>query len=240
MPDTLLSKSPFVLRNIRLFVLFRLFFYSRFYYPIFTVLLLDFGLTLHQFSILNTVWAVSIVLLEVPSGVFADLWGRRVLLMVAGALNVTETVLLCFAPLGNMQCLFWMLLLSRICSGIAEAAASGSDEALAYDTLLQHHAAKGWGQILEFQIAMQSLGVVVASTVGAVLYDPDFMEVVGGWMGFDWSLSQADTMRLPLYLSLVVALLACCAAWRMEEVTLSASDARRPRGDDQDSSGRSP
>ena len=55
-------------RNISLFIAFRLLFNARFYYPIFAVIQLDYGLTMSQFAILNAVWAVSIILLEVPSG----------------------------------------------------------------------------------------------------------------------------------------------------------------------------
>ena len=40
-------------RNPRLFVLFRLLFNCRFYYPIYLVLFLDFGLSLAQFATLN-------------------------------------------------------------------------------------------------------------------------------------------------------------------------------------------
>ena len=52
--------SPFALTNIRLFMAFRVLFNARFYYPVFTVLFLDYGLTLEQFALLNTVWAMTI------------------------------------------------------------------------------------------------------------------------------------------------------------------------------------
>ena len=68
--------SPFALTNIRLFMAFRVLFNARFYYPVFTVLFLDYGLTLEQFALLNTVWAMTIVLAEVPSGALADVFGR--------------------------------------------------------------------------------------------------------------------------------------------------------------------
>ena len=80
--------SPFAIRNVRRFIAFRVCFNARFYYPVFAVLFLDFGLTLEQFALLNAVWAATIVLLEVPSGALADLMGRRNLLVVAGALMV--------------------------------------------------------------------------------------------------------------------------------------------------------
>jgi len=82
------------------------FFNSRFYYPVFTILFLDFGLTLEQFALLNLVWAMTIVLLEIPSGALADTIGRKNLLVFAGVCMVLEMALLCFAPLGNPGCYF--------------------------------------------------------------------------------------------------------------------------------------
>ena len=41
--------SPFSIANIRLFIAFRIFFNSRFYYPVFTILFLDYGLSIEQF-----------------------------------------------------------------------------------------------------------------------------------------------------------------------------------------------
>ena len=61
--DVARYKSPFAIRNVRLFIAFRLFFNARFYYPVFTILFLDFGLTLEQFALLNAAWAAAIVLL---------------------------------------------------------------------------------------------------------------------------------------------------------------------------------
>ncbi|RPJ75670.1 MAG: MFS transporter, partial [Desulfobacteraceae bacterium] len=51
------TASPFEVRNVTLFIWFRLFFNARFYYPVFTVLFLDFGLSLEQFALLNAAWA---------------------------------------------------------------------------------------------------------------------------------------------------------------------------------------
>ncbi|MDF1591224.1 MAG: MFS transporter [Desulfobacterales bacterium] len=133
--ETDLLQPTFQIRNIRLFIAFRVFFNARFYYPIFTVLFLDFGLTLEQFAILNAVWAATIVIVEVPSGALADLYGRRNLLIAAGIIMVAEISLLCFVPTGNSRLLFAAFFINRVLSGFAEAAASGADEALAYDAL---------------------------------------------------------------------------------------------------------
>ena len=67
-------------RNLRAFTFFRMFFSARFYYPVFALLFLDFGLSLEQFGILNAVWAATIVFCEVPSGAGSTI-GRRNLLI---------------------------------------------------------------------------------------------------------------------------------------------------------------
>jgi MFS family permease len=154
--------SPFQVPNVRLFIIFRVLFNARFYYPVFSILFLDFGLTLSQFAILNAVWAATIVLCEVPSGALADSFGRRNLLVFAGSLMVVEIALWAFVPRGNLELLFWAFVVNRILSGMAEAAASGADEALAYDSLQQQGDSADWGRVLERQIQIQSAGFIIA------------------------------------------------------------------------------
>ena len=48
-------------RNVRAFTIFRMCFNARFYYPVYALLFLHYGLTLEQFGILNGVWAATIV-----------------------------------------------------------------------------------------------------------------------------------------------------------------------------------
>jgi MFS family permease len=111
--------------NLRRFVVFRLFYSARFYYPVFTILFLDYGLTLAQFALLNMAWALAIVVAEVPSGALADIVGRRRLVIFAALMMVLEMSLLAFVPMGASSLLFGVFLLNRLISGLSEAAASG-------------------------------------------------------------------------------------------------------------------
>ena len=65
----------------------------------------------------------------------ADIFGRKRLVVFAAMLMVIEMALIVFAPIGASSLLFLMFLGNRIFSGLSEAAASGADEALAYDSL---------------------------------------------------------------------------------------------------------
>jgi MFS family permease len=214
--------SPFRIANVRLFILFRVLFNARFYYPVFSILFLDFGLTLSQFAILNAVWAATIVLFEVPSGALADSFGRRNLLVFAGALMVAEIGLWAFVPRGNLTLLFWVFVLNRILSGMAEAAASGADEALAYDSLQLQGNSEDWGRVLERQIQFQSAGFVVAMILGGVLYDPVLLQRLIESLGMGFVISGETTLRLPIYFTLVTASLTLLTTLRMREVSPEA------------------
>lgn len=209
--------SPFSIGNVRRFIAFRAFFNARFYYPVFTVLFLDFGLTLSQFALLNVVWAATIVCLEVPSGALADTVGRRNLLVFSGAIMVVEIALLCFVPTGRAGLLFAVFLLNRVLSGMAEAAASGADEALAYDSLRKWGDAQDWGRVLEMQLRIQSMTFVAVMTMGAAVYDPALMGNVVRWVGIETQITQETTLRFPLYLTLGMALLTLLTTLSMKE-----------------------
>ncbi len=211
--------SPFTIRNIRLFLAFRVFFNSRFYYPVFSIFFLDFGLSLSQFAILNAVWAATIVLCEVPSGALADIVGRRNLLIFTGVVMVLEMALLAFAPRENIDILFLFFLANRILSGMAEASASGADEALAYDSLSKEGNIKDWGIVLEKQMRLQSIGFIIVMVLGGMVYDPGLMGKAFRLLGFDITVTKDVTLRFPVYLTMIPAILTLITALMMKEVS---------------------
>jgi MFS family permease len=211
------KRDPLAIPNVRWFVAFRVFFSARFYYPVFTIMFLDFGLTLEQFALLNAVWAATIVIAEVSSGALADAIGRKKLLVTAGALMVLEMILLAVVPLGHPTLLFGAFLLNRILSGIAEAAASGADEALAYDTLTIEGNAEDWGRVLDFQIRARSAAFIIAMSVGAAVYDPVLMQQVADLVGIETTLTQEMTLRFPIYLTLLMAAATLFVTLRMTD-----------------------
>ena len=215
--------SPFSIPNIRLFIAFKVFFNSRFYYPVFTILFLDFGLSIAQFAILNAVWAATIVLAEVPSGALADIVGRKQLLVFATFIMIIEVGIISFVPKIAPSTLFIVFMVNRILSGLAEAAASGADEAIAYDSLKPESAPDQWGRVLEVLMRFQSIGFIIAMTVGAAIYDPDMLEKICRFFGFAMTFSQETTMRFPLYLTFILAICAFITTLKMEDPDLDQS-----------------
>jgi hypothetical protein len=190
------ATSPFAIPNIRLFIAFRIFFNARFYYPVFTILFLDFGLSIEQ---------------------CADILGRRYLIVATSLLMVVELSVIAFVPLGNTTFIFWAFLINRILSGLAEAMASGADEAIAYDALVANGREDDWPKVLSVQMRLRSIASIVTMTFGALIYDPSVVNRILAWFGSSQSLGQQVTMRFPIYLTLVLAILATITAFKMEE-----------------------
>ena len=217
--------SPFLIPNIRLFIAFKVLFNSRFYYPVFTILFLDFGLTVAQFSILNAVWAATIVLTEVPSGALADIIGRKRLLVFATFIMIFEIGIISFIPKTIPSIIFIVFLVNRVLSGLAEAAASGADEAIAYDSLAAKGDREQWGRVLEVLMRFQSIGFIVAMSIGAAIYDPALLEKICRFFGIAVTFSQETTMRFPLYLTFILAVFAFVVTLKMEDLESSSSTA---------------
>ena len=185
--------------NVRRFILFRVLFNARFYYPVFAIIFLDFGLTLDQFAMLNVIWAATIILAEVPSGALSDLLGRKKLLVLTASLMVLEMAVWAFTPRGNPTLLFWLLAFNRILSGLGEASASGSDKALVYESLEDAGMKDQWAHVLERTSRWQSVAFMVAMVTGGLVYDPELL-------GHIVAIDRETTIRLPLYLTLATSI----------------------------------
>ena len=210
--------------NLRRFIIFRLFYSARFYYPVFTVLFLDYGLTLEQFAILNIVWALTIVLAEVPSGALADIVGRKRLVVFAAIMMVLEMALIVFAPIGASPFLFPLFLANRICSGLSEAAASGADEALAYDSLKALGREDDWSKILQRTAQVVSFGFFMTMILGAFAYDPNMVNGLLSAIDPRWQLSNNLVIRLPIILTLMTSFIVLGTALGFHDIDVGETE----------------
>ena len=207
-------------RNWRRFVLFRVLFNSRFYYPVLAVFFLDLGLSAIQYTILNFAWAIAIVFTDVPAGVMADRIGRKPLVVGATVCMVGEMILLIVAPLNGGMILFLFCLANRALSGVAEGMANGADEALVFDSLAERDRSSEWPLVLDQVIRWQSVGMVVAMLIGGAAYDPVSMNHLAGVFGMAPHLVQSTTLRFPIYLNLASAILALSVVLGLREPSL--------------------
>lgn len=214
-------------RNINIFYAFRVLYNARFYYPVFTVLFLDHGLTLAQFSLLNGLWALVIVLTEVPSGALADTWGRKKLVMFSALLMCLELFLLLICPLGESNWVFPLMVANRILSGLAEASASGADEALAYDSLVCAGKENEWPNILAKAMRYTSIGFMITMLLGGLLYDHEFLNKLFEILNIDFTLNKTDTIKIPVVLTFISSLVALTLSFFLKEPEVENAEPKR-------------
>jgi MFS family permease len=215
-------------RNRKRFIAFRVLFNSRFYYPVLAVLFLDLGLSATEYTLINFVWAIAIVVAEVPSGALADRVGRRPLVIAAALGMVLEMLVLLVAPLNGGVTLLLFCLLNRVLGGTAEAMASGADESLVYDSLAAESRSAEWPNVLADVMHWQSLGMLIAMLVGATVYDPQLLNKVMAFLGSGWRFEQSLTLRFPIVLNLISAIIALCLVLGMREPAAGRTTAHAP------------
>ena len=96
----------------------------------------DNGLDMHQIMVLQAIYSISIVVLEIPSGYMADVIGRRRTLILGVILGTIGFGIYSFS-FGFMG-----FLLADLVLGFGQSFISGADSALLYYSLLD----KGFGQ----------------------------------------------------------------------------------------------
>ncbi|MFS0725327.1 MFS transporter [Paenibacillus sp. 1P07SE] len=121
------------------------------------------GMTIQMVIYTEIIFAIAVIVCELPSGIAADRWGRRRLLLLAGLLGCTEFLLLVFAD--N----FWHFALVVLLAGIGRSASSGAEQALLYESLL----AQGREQHYERHVgrlhALDLTATIIAALSGSLL-----------------------------------------------------------------------
>ena len=159
---------------------------------IFVVFLLEeHGITVGQVLLFEAAWAGTVLLVEVPSGILADRFGRKPLLLAAGVMSISGFL---FFGLGAGL----LVLVGYVGFGIADASYSGADSALLYDTL------EPLDRSDEFEPRLGRLnGLIMAGFAG--------MTVAGSLM-VEWT-----SLRFPILLSAALTLPSLLIMWRVTE-----------------------
>ena len=129
------------------------------------------GLSLAEIIYLQAIFATTIVLLEAPSGYFADLFGRKLALVVGAFLHAIGYLLLNFAhDLGS-------LIVFEITLGIAMSLLSGADLAILYDTqkALEEDESAEHSQVIAnlgfFKSGAEAIGALLGGTLALISFD---------------------------------------------------------------------
>ncbi|MGH3660779.1 MAG: MFS transporter [Micromonosporaceae bacterium] len=130
-------------------------------YPVYALLFADVGLSTAEISSLFVIWCVAALVLEIPSGVWADTVSRRLLLIVAPLLTAIGYGLWTAAPSYPSFAIGFVLW------GAQGALRSGALESLVYEELERLGAASRYPQIMGRATAIGTAAVVMAMGLAA-------------------------------------------------------------------------
>lgn len=150
-------------RNIASLYLIKISHWFLLFMPIVVLFFEKNGLNLQQVFLVQAVHSVSVVLLEIPSGYFADVWGRRNTLIVG-------TIIAFFGYLVMaVSFQFCGFALAMLLIGTGGSFVSGSDSALLYDTLLWQKAEKSYLRHEGRLISAGNFAEALAAIIGGFL-----------------------------------------------------------------------
>jgi MFS family permease len=115
------------------------------------------GLSMKDIMILQAVYSVAIVVLEVPSGYLADVIGRRKTLIIGTIFGTMGFVTY------SLSYGFYGFLIAEVILGIGQSCISGADSAMLYDSLLDKGEEKKYSR---FEGRITSLGNVAEAVAG--------------------------------------------------------------------------
>jgi len=199
-------------RNVFCYRWLQLFYSARPYYSIMALLFGALGISTDQLLFLNFIWAITIFVLEVPSGAISDLLGRKPVIVLSGVLFVLEIGILLLIPFFPTHA-FLFCLINRLLSGISEALASGTDQAIAYDALENAKREHEWEGILSSNMRLRSIGFAILLMLGSVMFQSDLMNRFFSPLG----ITLGSTALYPLYLCFIQALFCLWLTCRMIE-----------------------
>jgi len=138
--------------------------WMRFFIPVLALFYIASKVPLEQFMLIMGVFSAAIFLFEIPSGVVADILGKKKTLLLSRFMYIIEIFLIAFYD-G-----FWVFLIAKIISGIGVSLSSGADSALLYDTLKKLGREKEHAKISGNLHTVTNISMAFVFIIGAYLF----------------------------------------------------------------------
>ncbi len=150
------------------------------------------GLNQTQIQILQSIFCLGVVLLEIPTGLVADMVGRRQSLVLGSFL--AGLGFLVYGSIPN----FWVFLVGELLLALGVSLMSGADNALLFG-------------ILQAQGRKEEIQKIRGQTRAARLITYGLSAQVGSWIAARWGLN------IPMLLMVIPSFLGALIAWRIPE-----------------------
>ncbi|MCK5199466.1 MAG: MFS transporter [Spirochaetales bacterium] len=153
-------------KNIWKFYLYNMLTGMFFAVPVFVLFWQENGLNLTEIMLLQSIFALSTVILEVPTGYFADIHGRKSTMIIAG---ITGLLAISIYSIGHN---FFQFLIAEIFFALSISFSSGTKSALVYDTLKElgkeKQYKKLWGNLLFYGMMSLAVSSIIGGFIGKI------------------------------------------------------------------------
>lgn len=149
--------------NIWKFYLFQIFRNFAFFVPIVVLFWQDNGLNMTNIMLLQSIYAIIVVILEIPTGYFADIYGRKKSLVISSFFLFSSIFVY------GTGTHFFQFLIAEMFWAIANSLISGSDSALVYDTLIDLKREKEYKKIWGHSIFLSLITLGIANILGGFI-----------------------------------------------------------------------
>jgi len=141
------------------------------------------GLTIADLFIIQSIYSVTIAIIEIPSGYVADVLGRKNSMIIGTFFGVLGMVVYSYS-FG-----FEGFLIAALCLGVGQSFISGSDTAIMYDSLLQLNRTKDFIKLEGRTISMGNFAEALAFIAGGLLAEislrtPFYYQIGIAFVGF--------------------------------------------------------
>jgi MFS family permease len=123
----------------------------------------DKGMTFGEIGLLEALLHLAIVLFEVPTGMIADLYGRKVSLVIGNLFSLLYALLMLISGT------FTVFTLAFLSMGLMVTFHSGAEQAFAYDTLKNQNREKDYTRVIGSMTAISLLSLSLAKFLGGFM-----------------------------------------------------------------------
>lgn len=152
------------------------------------------GLTMKEVFLLQSLFSLAAISLEVPTGYFSDIFGRKKSIVIGGILATTGFAIY------SQSYGFWGFLLAEVILGFGMSFISGADSAMLYDTLLEMKRENDYkkfeGRGLSIGLSSEGIASIIGGMLALVsLRFPLYWDVAITFMTIPVALTLFETER---------------------------------------------
>ncbi len=131
--------------------------------PIIVLFFYENDLNQTQIMILQSIFSIGVVVFEIPSGYFSDVFGRKHTLVIGSIISTMAFAIYAFSS-G-----FWGFLVAELILGLGASFISGTDSAMIYDSLIEAGRENEYAKIEGRRTSAANFSETTASIIGGLL-----------------------------------------------------------------------